>query len=105
MVRDDVRVRLVGLRNAHRRGTEYMAQSQNDKTAFEQAHLAFNVFLFTELCAKLLAMQMEYFFGKDWRWNLVDLIVVLTSVVDLFLSFGFDMARAGRAHRAFASSA
>jgi len=48
--------------------------------------MAFNIVFFLELVLRVIADAKAFFFAEDWRWNLIDVVLVGTSLVDLFLS-------------------
>jgi len=54
-----------------------------------------NAFAFVfaaEVCLRIVALRMSYFFGEDWRWNLFDVVLVVNSIVErVFVSSSRQM--------------
>eukprot|EP00428_Durinskia_dybowskii_P022183 CAMPEP_0170204494 /NCGR_PEP_ID=MMETSP0116_2-20130129/1775_1 /TAXON_ID=400756 /ORGANISM="Durinskia baltica, Strain CSIRO CS-38" /LENGTH=421 /DNA_ID=CAMNT_0010454853 /DNA_START=101 /DNA_END=1364 /DNA_ORIENTATION=+ len=44
--------------------------------------LAFHLFFLAELILRIAAFGSDLFFGKEWRWNMFDIIIVLSGVVE-----------------------
>eukprot|EP00811_Abedinium_folium_P034069 NODE_6983_length_1619_cov_7.542895.p1 GENE.NODE_6983_length_1619_cov_7.542895~~NODE_6983_length_1619_cov_7.542895.p1 ORF type:complete len:401 (-),score=102.28 NODE_6983_length_1619_cov_7.542895:193-1395(-) len=59
--------------------------------SFEEVPVAgeicFNIFFLAELALRILAHRMNFFFGKAWPSNLFDLILVMSSALEMGLSF------------------
>lgn len=48
--------------------------------------VGFCIFFFLELLLRLSAECSEFFIGEEWRWNMVDVLLVGTSVADLLMN-------------------
>merc|ERR1712048_983101 len=53
---------------------------------------AFSAAFAVELVVRLLALEGSFFFGPEWSWNMLDLILVISSLLDTVLTVaGFEM--------------
>jgi len=49
----------------------------------ETTSLFFNIFFAAEVLVRLLGESSSFFIGKDWRWNVFDLLLVMLSIVEM----------------------
>merc|ERR1719421_2671321 len=63
--------------------TEYEAKRLGVKVPFvyDLLNLMFCLIFFVELVLRIRGFKAVFFYGKDWSWNMFDLLVVLGSVV------------------------
>jgi len=70
--------------------TEYMARTRllDPPPACRLVSLVYTVVFTVELLLRLLANGRSFFLSRLWRWNVFDLLIVLTSWVELSLDAG-----------------
>jgi len=67
---------------------------------FQLIHQAFLGTMAAEIGLRMMALRLQYFFGADWKWNIFDVVLVLSSIADEILSgFGLRALRVLRALR------
>jgi hypothetical protein len=76
---------LIGLSTDH-----VATHGGKDKTEYEIAGMACNVFFLVELLMRLQVDRMKFFFTDGWRWNLFDMFLVFFSIVDAIIQYGYD---------------
>mmetsp|Transcript_46470 Transcript_46470/g.123417 ORF Transcript_46470/g.123417 Transcript_46470/m.123417 type:complete len:635 (-) Transcript_46470:100-2004(-) len=60
---------------------------ENDRPLWDvYGERVFTVLFLVELLLRILAEELEFFFGAEWAWNLLDLVLVLCAVVDTVVS-------------------
>jgi phage-related holin len=67
--------------------TEYMASNWLTEFPKSWDHIEY-IFcgIFTaEICIRILALQQDFFFGEEWRWNVFDFTLVFLQVLDVGL--------------------
>lgn len=57
-----------------------------ESPAWEYIEAGFVVFFTVEVVLRMFADRILFLFGHEWKWNVFDLVLVLSSILDLFLS-------------------
>jgi hypothetical protein len=67
----------------------WVQDSAPDQKWPEYVELFFAVFFTLELLGKVLAEDVYVFFGSDWHWNLLDLILVSAAILQLVIESAY----------------
>jgi len=63
--------------------TDLVAKTGRAADIYISLGLAFNLWYVFELMLRFIASGWDLFFGKDWRWGWFDLVLLLTSLLDM----------------------
>jgi len=70
--------------------TQHVAEKGGDKVEYEIAGLICNAFFLVELILRLRVMGMRFFTVEGWRWNLFDMFLVVFSILDAVIQYGYN---------------
>jgi len=66
---------------------------ENRPTWMLVSDVLFNVIFVVELALRIVALEGQFLVGPEWRWNLMDVVLVMSSVMELMLiAFNFDLS-------------
>jgi len=60
----------------------YTNQPQETQQLFQQISRVFTVYFTLELLLRILALRFWFFVGHEWKWNVFDLFLVFSSIVN-----------------------
>ncbi|CAK0908690.1 unnamed protein product [Prorocentrum cordatum] len=76
---------LIGLSTQH-----VAVRGGQDKLEYEIAGMICNAFFLVELMLRLQVMGLRFFTTEGWRWNLFDMFLVLFSILDAVIQYGYN---------------
>jgi len=62
-----------------------VSSAQPERSWSVVADIAFVVCFFVEVVMRCVAFECQFFTGKEWLWNWVDLVVLIAAILEVFL--------------------